>query len=59
MKRKDKYEKLFKKLEIPSVSYPPYEGVERFAKGIKKCSLLKPCDISYSNTTATYDNKDE
>ena len=53
MKKKDSKKELFRTLRIKESDYPPYVNPEQFGFSIKKCSLLKPHEIRYSDTTAT------
>jgi hypothetical protein len=55
MKKKNSKADLFDKLNIKKSEYPPYTDAEHFAQGIKQCSLLKPHEIRYSNTSASQD----
>jgi hypothetical protein len=54
MKKKKAYKvSLFEKLGIKEDQYPVYRDPEQFARGIRKCSLLKSHEIRYSNTSAS------
>jgi hypothetical protein len=58
MKQKDSKKELFRTLKIKESDYPPYVNPEQFGLGIKKCSLLKPHEIRYSNTTTSTAGKE-
>jgi len=51
MRKKNSIKQVFKMLKIKHADYPPYSDPEQFGSNIKKYSLLKSHEVTYSNTT--------
>lgn len=59
MRKKSPIKDLFRTLNINKSDYPKYKNPEQFGLSIKKCVLLKPHPIKYSNKSTTEDIEDK